>query len=59
MFELIEKIERRLYEDEFAYADRAAWLEHHGIKTDRRKPRNIITENNRPDGCCCNQAEES
>ena len=65
-FELIEKTERRYLDDELAFADRATWLESHGIKTDRRKPRNIINENNHEDNClliivsgCCTCGENN
>lgn len=58
---MIKKNDRRIYDDEAAFVDRASWLDAHQIKEDRRKPRNIINENNHEpphDGCCCNQAEE-
>lgn len=59
------KVERRLYDDEFAFADRATWLDAHQITQDRRKPRNIVNEANHSDEClslirasgecCCEQ----
>ena len=61
------KNERRLYDDEFAFADRASWLDYHGIPAERRKPRNIVNECNHDEeclrriaaaGCCtCEQQE--
>ena len=50
--------ERRIYEDEHAFADRAAWLDAHQIKEDRRKPRNIINECNSQDGCYSMENED-
>ena len=49
-FELIEPTERRIYDDESAYADYAEWLDAHGLTQDRRR-KNIITECNSQDGC--------
>ena len=56
-FELIEKTDRRIYDDEAAYVDYASWLDAHGLTQDRRRI-NIITKCNSPDGCCCHQSEE-
>ena len=59
--------ERRIYDDEFAFADRAAWMDSHQIAEERRKPHNIINECNHDADCLvfaagqctCEQQEES
>ena len=51
MDSLLKPRERRIYCDEHAFADRATWLDAHQIKEDRRKPRNIVTENNHSKEC--------
>lgn len=60
------KVERRFLDDESSFADRASWLDYHGIPAERRKPRNIINEANHSDECfrliqasgvCCCQEE--
>ena len=60
--------ERRIYNDEPAFADRAAWMDSHQIAEERRKPINIATVCNHDEeclrriaaaGCCtCEQQEE-
>ena len=65
---LIEKNDRRIYDDEHAFADRASWLDAHQIKEDRRKPRNLVNEDLLEKlcgicllagGCNCEQQEEA
>ena len=59
--------ERRIYDDEAAFADRAEWMDSHQIAEERRKPRNIINECNHDEeclrriaaaGCCTCMPEE-
>ena len=51
MQSLLKPRERRIYCDEFAFADRASWLDAHQITEDRRKPINIATVNNHSAEC--------
>lgn len=62
LFKPRETRERRIYDDRGAYADLATWLDDHQIKEDRRKPRNILDDNNHDarsvlaaGQCCCEQ----
>lgn len=59
--------ERRIYNDEPAFADRAEWMDSHQIAEERRKPVNIATVCNHDEeclrriaaagGCTCEQHE--
>ena len=60
--------ERRIYNDEPAFADRAAWMDSHQIAEERRKPINIATVSNHDEeclrriaaaGCCTCMPEEA
>ena len=60
--------ERRIYNDEPAFADRAEWLDSHQIAEERRKPINIATVSNHDEeclrriaaaGCCTCMPEEA